>query len=173
VAAIFYVGYVGASLQKRKHDIKKGGSGMKKKIIIWVFSALILMTAIYFITVATLSYKADLTSGVDIMEGMGAAILIVIGGFVVFYELDLFYTVYYFLVKPKTITKSILNILSNVSLMLVFVSGYIADFLCQYISDIEGVIVPIVIFSIYLLLRIVYLMASTCSLNEEEQRTVH
>ena len=88
---------------------------MKKKIIICAFSALILITAIVFIVGAIQSYNYDMdpANGVDIFEGFGAVLIAVVGGFVVFYELDLFYTTYYFFIKPKTIAKSILNVFSN------------------------------------------------------------
>ena len=95
---------------------------MKKKIIICVFSVLIFITAIVFIVGAIQSYNYDMdpANGVDILEGFGAVITLMVGGFVVFYELDLFYTVYYFLIYPKTIAESILNLLANATLLLVF-----------------------------------------------------
>lgn len=104
----------------------------------------------------------DPSNGIDIMEGMGAAILIALGGFVVFYELDLFYTTYYFLIKQKTIAKSILNILSNISLLLVFFSVYIANAL----SISEETDVTIALFFIYFVLRSVYALVSTNSLDQ-------
>ncbi len=130
----------------------------KKTIIISVFSALILVTAIFFIVSAIDSYNYDMdpANGVDIMKGFGAVIALMVGGFVVFYELDLFYTAYYFFIKPKTKAKTTLNVLSNLTLLLVFFSGYIADFLTEYVSDIfsEEVIVLIFLLFIYLILRI-------------------
>lgn len=127
---------------------------MKKKIIICVFLSLIVITSFGFIKGAIDSYNYDMdpANGIDIMEGMGAAMLMVLGGFVVFYELDLFYSVYYFFVKQKTITKSILNILSNVSLLLVFFSVYIANAL----SISEETNVTIALLFIYFILRSVY-----------------
>lgn len=109
------------------------------------------------------NYDMDPANGIDIMEGMGAAMLIGLGGFVVFYELDLFYTVYYFLVKPKTITKSILNILSNVSLLLQFFVVRIA----RVLSIHEEMIVAIALFFIYLILRAVCAFVSINSLKQE------
>lgn len=137
----------------------------KKTIIVSFFLALIALTAIYTIVSAVKSYNYDMdpANGVDIMEGVGAAILIVFGGFVVFYELDLFYTIYYFLVKPKTITKSILNIVSNVSLLLQFFSVHIA----RALSISEETNVAIALFFIYLILRTVYTFVSTISLKQE------
>lgn len=137
---------------------------MKKKIIIGVFSLLILITAITFIVGAIESYNYDMNAanGVDIMQGFGAVISIIVGGFVVFYELDLFYTTYYFFIKPKTITKSILNIFSNLTLLLIFFSDYLANVFYKYISEIfaEEVIVVISLFIIYIILRIVYAIVS-------------
>ena len=83
-------------------------SKVRKIIIICIFLMLILATAIYTIVSAVNSYNYDMNpaNGVDIMEGFDAIFIIMIGGFIVFYELDLFYTVYYFFIKPKTKTKS-------------------------------------------------------------------
>ena len=120
---------------------------MKKKIIIRAFLTLIFITSIFFVVSAIASYNYDMDPaiGVDIFEGVGAVLsfvmLIMLGVFVVFYELDLFYTVYYFLIKPKTIAKSILNVLANASLLLVFLS-------------------PLILFAIYIVLRISYFIIS-------------
>ena len=123
---------------------------MKKKIIICIFLTIILITAIFFIAAALDSYNYDMNpaNGVDILEGFGAVLAIMIGAFVVYYELDLFYTVYYFLIKPKTIAKSILNILANVSLLLIFFADYYKDVFS------EDVIAPLLVFAIYIALRI-------------------
>ena len=123
---------------------------MKKKIIICIFLTIILITAIFFIAAAIDSYNYDMNpaNGVDILKGFGAVLAIMIGAFVVFYELDLFYTVYYFLIKPKTIAKSILNILANASLLLIFFADYYKNIFS------EDVIAPLLIFAIYIALRI-------------------
>jgi hypothetical protein len=120
---------------------------IKKKIIIRAFLTLIFITSIFFVVSAIASYNYDMDPaiGVDIFEGVGVVLsfvlVIMIGVFVVFYELDLFYTVYYFLIKPKTIAKSILNVLANASLLLVFLS-------------------PLILFAIYIVLRISYFIIS-------------
>lgn len=136
---------------------------MKKKIIICVFSILILITAIVFIVGAIQSYNYDMDpdNGVDILEGFGAVLTLMVGGFVVFYELDLFYTTYYFLIKPKTIMKSILNVLSNVTLLLIFFADYLAHiFYIHFNIFKEDWLFPIILFLIYVVLRIVCAMAS-------------
>ena len=139
---------------------------MKKKkiIIISIFLTLILITSFVFLRGAIESYNYDMdpANGVDIMEGMGAAMLIVLGGFIVFYELDLFYTVYYFFVKPKTIAKSMLNILSNVSLLAQFWVVRIA----RAVSIREETNLAIVLFFAYVVLRSVYLIVSTRNLAQ-------
>ena len=123
---------------------------MKKKRVICVFLTVILITTIFFIAVAidSYNYEMDPANGVDILEGFGAVLAIMIGAFVVFYELDLFYTVYYFLIKPKTIVKSILNILANMSLLLIFFADYYKNVFS------EDVIAIFIVLTIYVVLRI-------------------
>ena len=138
---------------------------MKKKkiIVICAFLFLIFVTAIFTIVSVVKSYQYDMdpANGVDIMEGMGAAFLIIIGGFVVLYELDLFYTVYYFLIKPKTIAKSILNILANLSLLLSFFNDFYKDIFS------EDIIAPLIVFAIYVVLRITCFMVPNRELNQK------
>ena len=132
---------------------------MKKKIIIGIFSLLIVVTAIVFIIAAISSYNYDMdpANGVDILEGFGAVLIAVVGGFAIFYELDLFYTVYYFFIKPKTIAKSILNVLSNLTLLTIIFTDSIAHFLYKYVSEIFGeeIIFLFALLLTYVILRIV------------------
>ena len=133
---------------------------MKKKIIVTAaFSILILITVIVFSAwvMQALNYDMYSNNKFDIGEGVGALILMYVGGMVVCYELDLFYTIYYFLVKPKTKIKSILNILSNLSLILVFVYTFLSDGLMWVLT---GEVIPIGLFLIYGILRIVYFIVS-------------
>lgn len=137
----------------------------KKKIIIaCIFLTLIALTTIYTVVAAVKSYQYDMdpANGVDIFEGFGAVYIMMIGGFVVFCELDLFYTVYYFFIKPKTVAKSILNIFSNLSLLLIFFSEYYKDIFK------EDVIAPLIVFFTYIVLRILYLIVSTRDLAQEQ-----
>lgn len=129
---------------------------MKKKIIVCIFVLLILATAFVFIKGAVDSYRYDMdpANGVDVFEGLGAVLTVIVGTFVIFYELDLFYLVYYFLIKPKTMAKSILNILSNFVLLLIFAGNHIA----RLFAITEEVIVPISLFFLYLIFRIVYIV---------------
>lgn len=131
---------------------------MKKKIIIGVFSLLILITAIIFIVGAISSYNYDITNHPDDKWlGFGAVLTLIVGGFVVFYELDLFYTLYYFFVKPKTIVKSILNVLANFTLVIVYFTDYISHFLFEHVSEIFGeeIILLFALIFIYVISRIV------------------
>ena len=130
---------------------------MKKKIIIGVFSLLILITAIVFIIGAIQSYNYDITNNPDDKwVGFGSVLTIMVGGFVVFYEFDLFYTAYYFLIKPKTKAKSILNILANFTLVIMYFTDSISHFLFKYVSEIFGeeVILLFTLFFTYVILRI-------------------
>ena len=130
---------------------------MKKKIIICVFSILILITAIVFIVGAIQSYNYDITNNPDDKwVGFGSVLTLMVGGFVVFYEFDLFYTAYYFLIKPKTKAKSILNILANFTLVIMFFTDSISHFLFKYVSEIFGeeVILLFTLFFTYVILRI-------------------
>ena len=149
----------------------KVGDFMKKKIIICLFSILIIITAITFVVGAMQSYNYDMdpANGVDILEGLGAAITLMIGGFVVFYELDLFYTVYYFFIRPKTITKSVLNFFSNITLLTVFFTDSISHFLYKYVSEIfsEEMIVLFACLLIYVVLRTVCAMVSVRQTEKE------
>ena len=132
---------------------------MKKKILIGSFFLLVLLTAIIFIVGAIDSYNYDMdpANGVDILEGFGSVILIMVGGLVILCEIDLFFTVYYFLIKPKTLSKSIFMIFSQLMILPVIFSEQLAHFLSQHVSDIFGeeVIVIIPIFFFYVISRII------------------
>ncbi len=140
---------------------------MKKKILVGAFLLLILLTAIVFVVAAVDSYNYDMdpANGVDMLEGVGAGMLLALGILAVFCELELFYTVYYFLIKPKTVTQTLLNIFSNVSLLLVFFSKHIAKALSIH----EETTVLIASFFIYAALRGVCLMVSIGSLRAEDR----
>ena len=103
---------------------------MKKKILIGSFLLLVLVTAIVFLAWAIQSYNYDMdpANGVDIFAGFGAAVLIGVGGLVVLCEIDLFITVYYFLIIPKTLSKSIFMILSQLMIFIVIFSEDLAYF---------------------------------------------
>lgn len=154
------------------------GANMKKKIVIGSFLTLILFTVIIFVFTAINAYSYEVT-GHDIMAGFGAGMLLMVGGFVVFYELDLFYTVYYFLIKPKTIAKSILHILSNITLVLIFFSDHLAYILYINFNVFkEDWLLPITLFLVYVAFRNVCAIIkvpadkrgkSKCSKSLEEQ----
>ncbi|MBO5869976.1 MAG: hypothetical protein J6Q89_04430 [Clostridia bacterium] len=137
---------------------------MKKKIIIGIFSLLILITVIFFIVSAISSYNHDVQNYPDDkLVGFMSVIILILGGFVVFYELDLFYTVYYFFMKPKTLTKSILNVLANLTLLSIPLTDSIAHFLYKHVSEIFGeeTIVLNALFFMYIVLRIVCIIIQT------------
>ena len=128
---------------------------MKKTIIICVFVLLILVTAFGFVKGAIDSYNYDMdpNNGVDLLEGLGAVFALIIGAFVVLYELDLFYVVYYFCFKQKTIVKSVMNIAANLSFVLVFGFSLLSN---VYMELRVYEWLPVGLFGLYLVLRIVY-----------------
>lgn len=136
---------------------------MKKKIIIYIFSALIILTAIIFFILAIDTYAYEAKND-DILVGLGAAIVMVIGGFTVLYEFDLFYVVYYFFIKPRSKAKSVLNVLSNVSLILIFAYTFLSDVFME-LRKYE--FTPLVLFAIYIILRMLYLIVCGIQANKE------
>lgn len=128
---------------------------MKKTIIICVFVLLILVTAFGFVKGAIDSYNYDMdpNNGVDLLEGLGAVFALIIGAFVVLYELDLFYVVYYFSFKQKTVVKSVMNIAANLSFVLVFGFSLLSN---VYMELRVYEWLPVGLFGLYLVLRIVY-----------------
>ena len=132
---------------------------MKKKILIGSLFLLVLLTAIVFIVGAIDSYNYDMdpANGVDILEGFGSVILIMVGGLVILCEIDLFFTIYYFLIKPKTVTKTVFMILSQLLITMVFSSEDLSKFLSQHVSDIfrEEIIIFAPIFILYITFRLI------------------
>lgn len=128
---------------------------MKKKIVIGIFTALILLTVVAVLVLAIDSYiyDTDPKNGVDVLEGFAAFMLIALGGCVVFYECDLFYTVYYFVARPKTALKSTLHILSHLSLILLgaFISP-LSNILPISVRSNSGLVMAI-LFLLYVILR--------------------
>ena len=103
------------------------------------------------------NYDMDPANGVDIFDGFGSVILIIVGGLVILCEIDLFFTVYYFLIKPKTLSKSIFMIFSQLMILPVIFSEQLAHFLFRHVSDVFGeeIIVIAPIFFLYVTLRLV------------------
>ena len=96
---------------------------MKKKITTVIFVLLILATVVGTFALAIDSYHYDMDpqNGVDIFEGVSSILILIAGSFVVLYELDLWYTVSYFLFRQKTAAKTILNVLANITFLSVFI----------------------------------------------------
>ena len=137
---------------------------MKKKIVICIFSVLIAVTVLGFAAdaAATYAYEMDPANGVDIFEGFGAFVALLVGFFVVLFEVDLFYTVYYFLFKPRTKVKSVLNFLACGCWPLFFLVAYLPERILGFRALEYGIsIVKLeeslmcAVFCLYLLLRIV------------------
>lgn len=113
------------------------------------------------------AYNYDLQNDIDIMEGFGSAICFMIGGFFIFFECDLFYTVYYFLFKPKTISKTLLNILSTGSLSLIITYTYLIEAFME-LRKYESPILVVMLGLSYIFLRIAYLIVCGCQADKIE-----
>lgn len=126
---------------------------MKKKILVCAFLLLVFVTAIGFTLAAIESYQYDMdpANGVDTLEGLGAVFCILIGGFVIFCEIDLFFTVYYFFTSHKTLLKSCLMILSQLMLLTVIFGEEIAKFLSLFKE--ESIVILALLF-FYVCLRV-------------------
>ena len=101
----------------------KNTKNINKKIIVsLIFCVLIFATMIYFIVSAAVTQHAESKDpAIDILEGLAATIVVVVGGFIVLYECDLFYTVYYLLFGQKRKAKTVLVILANITLIMIFI----------------------------------------------------
>ena len=128
----------------------------KKRIVICAFSLLIFLTVVYTVVMAVKTYNYEVKHD-DILVGLGAGITILVGGFVVLYELDLFHIVYYFFFKPRTITKTILNIFADLDLIVVFVFILLSN---TYMVLRKYEFVPLLLIVAYVIIRVVYFIIS-------------
>lgn len=131
-----------------------------KKIIIIIFTVLIIATVTVSVIGAISSYRYDMdpANGVDLLEGIGAVLILVLGGLAVFYEFDLFFTIYYFVARPKTKLRTALNIIAHLCL--------ISTVFCNGIARLLSISEEIIVFGIcalaYIILRSVYLLIVEC-----------
>lgn len=140
-----------------------------KKIIIYTFClGLILCTVILSVAAAVSSYSYDINNSVDVFGGFGAAFYLMLGAFFVLYETDLFCTVHYFIFKPKTKFKTALNILSNLSLLILFIYGYLIEVYME-LRKYESPLLAVALFLAYIILRIAYIAACCYQKNTEKQ----
>ena len=136
---------------------------MKRKVIIGIFSAIILLTVAVTVILQMVAYVSDKSNG-DKFAMLGLFMLLVIGVFCVLYELELFYTVYYFFLKPRTFLKSVLNVLSTLSLTSTLAYTGL-PFIIPGLRFYE--IIPCILFAIYVVLRCSYLVISQCDMKEK------
>ncbi|HCD81065.1 MAG TPA: hypothetical protein DEQ65_01765 [Ruminococcaceae bacterium] len=140
-----------------------------KKIIIYTFClGLILCTVILSVAAAVSSYSYDINNSVDVFGGFGAAFYLMLGAFFVLYETDFFCTVHYFIFKPKTRLKTALNILSNLSLLLLFIYGYLIEVYME-LRKYESPLLAVALFLAYMILRTAYIAACCYQKNTEKQ----
>lgn len=136
---------------------------MKKRMIVCAFLLLIVLTVVYTVIAAIDTYNREVGHD-DILVGMGAGITLIVGAFFVVYELDLFHAVYYFFIRPKTKTKTILNVLANLILIFVFVFTLLSN---KYMGLRKYEFVPILFVVVYVIIRVVYLILSVLSAKQD------
>ena len=140
-----------------------------KKIIIYTFTlVLILSTVILTVAAAVGSYSYDINNNADVFGGFGAAFYLMLGAFFVLYETDFFCTVHYFIFKPKTKLKTALNILSNLSLLLLFIYVYLIEVYME-LRKYESPLLAVALFLAYIILRTAYIAACCYQKNTEKQ----
>ncbi len=144
----------------------KNTKNINKKIIVsLIFCVLIFATMIYFIVSAAVTQHAESKDpAIDILEGLAATIVVVVGGFIVLYECDLFYTVYYLLFGQKRKAKTVLVILANITLIMIFIYSYLSD---RYMGLRKYEIIAFILFAVYIVFKIVALFFSS-DLSEQK-----
>lgn len=144
----------------------KNTKNINKKIIVsLIFCVLIFATMIYFIVSAAITQHAESKDpAIDILEGLEATIVVIIGGFIVLYECDLFYTVYYLLFGQKRKAKTVLVILANITLIMIFIYSYLSD---RYMGLRKYEIIAFILFAVYIVFKIVALFFSS-DLSEQK-----
>ena len=126
----------------------------KKFITASVFCALMLLTAVFFLIAGIDVYRTEMEqSPNESFAGMGAAILAVIGIFFLICELNLFVTVYYFLFFRKTTARTVLSILSTLTLVLIGVYEPVSG-VCTVLRRYEAIFCGLLV--AYVLLRSIY-----------------
>lgn len=126
----------------------------KKFITAGVFCALMLLTAVFFLIAGIDVYRTEMEqSPNESFAGMGAAILAVIGIFFLICELNLFVTVYYILFSRKTTARTVLSILSTLTLVLIGVYEPVSG-VCTVLRRYEAIFFGLLV--AYVLLRSIY-----------------
>ena len=139
----------------------------KKKLVGCIFGALFLCTIIVTAVDAGNAYQYEIQND-DIMEGLGAAMVAIAGGFLAFYELDLFCTVNYFLFKPKSKPKTILCVLSNLCLALIIVYTYFSEISEPVIMALRKYeLTPLILFILYIVFRTGYALVPVHEADKE------
>lgn len=156
----------------------------KKKRIVLIFVLLIVFTIVASFLLAIKVYNEEVEEVEKIggdyrFVGFGAFVMILLGMFVVVYEIDLFYTVYSAAIKPKPVIKTILSILANLCLML-FTAGLLCRFLhgatpLEYASVMDRIVdkiekIAVIAFYVYLPLRPAALIAALVTRKADEKK---
>ena len=137
---------------------------MKKKITVCVFLILIVLTIILTVIQAVKISREEAAQ--EFVYRFGALEPIFLGGFVVLYESDLFHAVYYYLFKPKTKTKTALNIIANLILFAALVLTLL------FYTGLELKYYPTLFIVGYLIVRIAYFIVYVIQLQRKANDSV-
>lgn len=133
-----------------------------KIITVCIFLALILYTIVITMTGAVKENEREIQNH-DIMP-IGAGIIVVIGGFVVLCETDLFCTVWYFAFGKKRAAKTVFCVLAFLCLALIAAYSYFSD---DYTILRKYEVIPYILFALFVIFRFVYFAFSVPALTDE------
>lgn len=144
---------------------------MKRRKIITccVFGAAILATIMLTTVGAVVTYQNEVEND-DFFVGLGAAIVVILGGMAVFCESDLFFTVNYFLFKPKNTARTAFCILSDLFLVLTIAYTFFSEFLTRFMVLRKYEFVPLILFGFFVIFRIVFFVMPMISGNEDSSQ---
>lgn len=102
----------------------------KKAILIGVFLLLMLATVISACILAEVAYREEVANCTYELKYCGFPSLAILfyGALLTLYELDLLVTLYYFLFSQKKLARTILNVLSNLSLVLALLYNPLSEY---------------------------------------------
>ena len=124
----------------------------KKKIVTLCIFLALLLFSILFTIVQTVNVLRSQNSG--LLGGIDSSVVILFGQIVILYQLDFFYTLFYFLFKPKTTAKTVLNLLSTVSFSLAFI---LWNLFGRYPVLTKYDAIPVILFCVFATFRCVYI----------------
>ncbi len=139
----------------------------KKTILVLVFCTLILATLLTFAVIAFRVYRSEMEDpNIDIMPGFGAVMTAGMGGLLVWYECDLFYTVFCLSFGRRGKVRAVSLLLANIMLLLFLVYLYLPE-MDMELRQYEWLLPAL--FVAYLIFRVVALFLSVSGQTPESE----